>query len=367
MALSDRGARRRRRTATRASKKGRIDTDHHAYQTEMAAHDQPGSRVGDAPRRGRSARLAGMRESRRTNVTTDRRRTEDARRRDRARRRDGARAPGGAIPAMVRPAACGGSPIRVPTAPSTGSATTWVFVCHASIGPCPDRQGVPMAGWSGRPSARPCAGTDRDGVSPEAAIPIRGSCIRGCAGSAWTARLSRRHRSSPTWRRSCSPCSGFRPTGVRSPVAGVAGWLRSIREVEWAFENLEGVIDTKRARQVWRAALDAEPPAGSEVWIHGDLLPGNILVAEGRLAGVIDWSATGVGDPACDAMFAWAWAQKTEPCTGACSDSTTRRGPVPAAGWWSRPPCTSRTTRRRCPMAVAQAKKRMEAALSDEP
>ena len=28
----------------------------------------------------------------------------------------------------------------------------------------------------------------------------------------------------------------------------------------------------------------------------------------GRLAGVIDWSATGVGDPACDLMTAWEWS-----------------------------------------------------------
>ena len=42
------------------------------------------------------------------------------------------------------------------------------------------------------------------------------------------------------------------------------------------------------------------------MWVHGDLLPGNILVKLGKLAGVIDWSAVGVGDPACDAMLAWS-------------------------------------------------------------
>ena len=31
----------------------------------------------------------------------------------------------------------------------------------------------------------------------------------------------------------------------------------------------------------------------------------NWLVREGRIAGVIDWGAMGVGDPACDVMVAW--------------------------------------------------------------
>ena len=75
--------------------------------------------------------------------------------------------------------------------------------------------------------------------------------------------------------------------------------------VEWALGTLGEVIDTTRAREVWQAARDAQSPPGGEVWVHGDLLPGNIVVAEDRLAGVIDWSATGVGDRACDAMFAW--------------------------------------------------------------
>lgn len=41
------------------------------------------------------------------------------------------------------------------------------------------------------------------------------------------------------------------------------------------------------------------------VWIHGDLIPGNILVDGGRLTAVIDFSLLCVGDPACDVMVAW--------------------------------------------------------------
>ena len=41
-------------------------------------------------------------------------------------------------------------------------------------------------------------------------------------------------------------------------------------------------------------------------WAREHRLPGNVVVRDGRLAGVIDWSAAGIGDPACDAMLAWA-------------------------------------------------------------
>jgi aminoglycoside phosphotransferase (APT) family kinase protein len=41
------------------------------------------------------------------------------------------------------------------------------------------------------------------------------------------------------------------------------------------------------------------------VWIHGDVAPSNLLVRDGRLAAVIDFGCSGVGDPACDLTIAW--------------------------------------------------------------
>ena len=52
------------------------------------------------------------------------------------------------------------------------------------------------------------------------------------------------------------------------------------------------------------------PWTGEPVWVHGDLLPGNIVVRDQRLAGVIDWSGLGVGDPACDGMLAWSLTEQ---------------------------------------------------------
>ena len=82
------------------------------------------------------------------------------------------------------------------------------------------------------------------------------------------------------------------------------------REARWAIRNLDGLFDVDRAMDVWQAAIDAGPWTGDPVWVHGDLLPGNIVVRDQRLAGVIDWSGLGVGDPACDGMLAWSLTER---------------------------------------------------------
>jgi aminoglycoside phosphotransferase (APT) family kinase protein len=60
------------------------------------------------------------------------------------------------------------------------------------------------------------------------------------------------------------------------------------------------------ALAIWEAAL-ASTWERSDVWVHGDLAPGNILVSEARLAGVIDFGQLAVGDPACDLVIAWTF------------------------------------------------------------
>ena len=47
------------------------------------------------------------------------------------------------------------------------------------------------------------------------------------------------------------------------------------------------------------------PSAAGEVMAHGDLIPGNVLVCDGRLAGVIDVGGPGPADPALDLVGAW--------------------------------------------------------------
>ncbi|MFJ3406570.1 aminoglycoside phosphotransferase family protein [Promicromonospora sp. NPDC090134] len=63
-------------------------------------------------------------------------------------------------------------------------------------------------------------------------------------------------------------------------------------------------VDGPAVTKAWDRALDARPTAEAR-WLHGDLLPGNLLTRDGRLTGVIDWGAVGVGDPAADLIPAW--------------------------------------------------------------
>ncbi|GAB3404167.1 aminoglycoside phosphotransferase family protein [Flindersiella endophytica] len=63
--------------------------------------------------------------------------------------------------------------------------------------------------------------------------------------------------------------------------------------------------DSDLLLDLWQESLDAPLHTGPDVWIHGDLLPGNLLTTDGRLSGVIDFGALNTGDPACDLQPAW--------------------------------------------------------------
>lgn len=72
-----------------------------------------------------------------------------------------------------------------------------------------------------------------------------------------------------------------------------------------AIAALDGMYPAARLTVAWEMALQAPDWERDPVWFHGDLLSGNILVEEGRIRAVIDFSGLGVGDPACDLMIAW--------------------------------------------------------------
>jgi aminoglycoside phosphotransferase (APT) family kinase protein len=87
------------------------------------------------------------------------------------------------------------------------------------------------------------------------------------------------------------------------PVASLDVETRAaIEELRWIPQ--EGV-DCDAATAVWEEALRAPGWDGPLVWLHADLMPGNLLVDDGRLTSVIDFGCLGVGDPACDLFPAW--------------------------------------------------------------
>ena len=94
--------------------------------------------------------------------------------------------------------------------------------------------------------------------------------------------------------------------GSRGPGAyRGSGLTMQIDGARYGLTRLRGVIDTETAALVWDRALRAPAWSGPDTWLHGDLMPGNLLVQDGRLSAVIDWGSSGTGDPAADVMVAW--------------------------------------------------------------
>jgi aminoglycoside phosphotransferase (APT) family kinase protein len=91
-----------------------------------------------------------------------------------------------------------------------------------------------------------------------------------------------------------------RPRGARgAPLAELDEQVR--RSIGELGDRVEGDATVRSGEE----SLNAPAWDGEEVWVHGDLLPGNLLVADGRLSAVIDFGGLNVGDPACDLQPAW--------------------------------------------------------------
>jgi aminoglycoside phosphotransferase (APT) family kinase protein len=91
----------------------------------------------------------------------------------------------------------------------------------------------------------------------------------------------------------------------RLPGARGAPLAELDASVRRSIEQLGNRIDGTASIRSWEESLEAPEWDGDEVWVHGDLLPGNLLVVDGRLSAVIDWGGLNVGDPACDLQPAW--------------------------------------------------------------
>src|SRR4051794_5425778 len=74
--------------------------------------------------------------------------------------------------------------------------------------------------------------------------------------------------------------------------------------VQACLARSEGLLDVPPLRRLWSELRDLAP-SGDDVMTHGDLIPGNVLVSDGRLAGVIDVGGLGPADRALDLVAAW--------------------------------------------------------------
>ncbi len=96
------------------------------------------------------------------------------------------------------------------------------------------------------------------------------------------------------------PPAGEQNFGRGAPLATRDATTRA------AIAALADVVDVDAVTAAWEDALHASPWQGIPTWVHGDLVPENLLVREGRLAAVLDFGCLGVGDPACDVLVAWS-------------------------------------------------------------
>jgi aminoglycoside phosphotransferase (APT) family kinase protein len=92
-----------------------------------------------------------------------------------------------------------------------------------------------------------------------------------------------------------APTSPTRGVPLETLGDGFDEWLAVLASKDVAAE----------ARRVWEQAVEAPAWAEAPVWLHGDLHPANVLVADGTLCGVIDFGDLCAGDPATDLAAAW--------------------------------------------------------------
>jgi aminoglycoside phosphotransferase (APT) family kinase protein len=98
---------------------------------------------------------------------------------------------------------------------------------------------------------------------------------------------------------------GIDTRGRTFPGYGRGGDLRSQDAwMETCFRHSEHLLDVPRLRRLW-GRLRALPRTAPDVMNHGDLIPGNVLVSGGRLAGVLDVVDLVAADPALDLVGAW--------------------------------------------------------------
>ncbi len=95
----------------------------------------------------------------------------------------------------------------------------------------------------------------------------------------------------------------------KSPVRGVP-----LTDRHEAFAHRIAAVEPRDAQlltRVFEAALAAATYEGPPLWMHGDLHPGNVIIAGGDLVGVVDFGDLNGGDPAGDLVAAWMLFDET--------------------------------------------------------
>lgn len=89
------------------------------------------------------------------------------------------------------------------------------------------------------------------------------------------------------------------PDAPHNPVRGVPLADRAESFETW-ISSLSTEIDAGSTREIWDYASSAPRWTQPARWLHGDLHPANVVIADGVLAGVVDFGDICAGDPATD-------------------------------------------------------------------
>lgn len=90
----------------------------------------------------------------------------------------------------------------------------------------------------------------------------------------------------------------FRGTGRGGDLRDHDPWMRA------CLARSAQLLPVDRLRAMW-ARLRSTPRHDADAMTHGDLVPGNIVLQDGRLSGVLDLASYGAADPALDLVVAW--------------------------------------------------------------
>ncbi len=96
------------------------------------------------------------------------------------------------------------------------------------------------------------------------------------------------------------------PTIIACPPSMKAEPMRDRDAVMRTYAKLaHKYVDENAVLHAWDRAIDLPPWDPAPMLVHADVMAGNLLVRDGRLAAVIDWASVHAGDPAIDLQCAW--------------------------------------------------------------
>jgi aminoglycoside phosphotransferase (APT) family kinase protein len=144
---------------------------------------------------------------------------------------------------------------------------------------------------------------------PAAGYPFPWAVVRWLPGQdGLTGRLDSNLEAARTLGRFVAALQGIDVAGAPAP-GELGGRGLPLMTRDDAFRSVlaqcESLVDVPRVRAVWDDALAAGDWDGPPVWLHADLIPGNLLVRDGRVAGVLDFGTLTTGDPAYDVTAAF--------------------------------------------------------------